>query len=408
MTDPRLLLDLYGEEAAADPVDLWGVQGLPQFPMQPQVEQPVQQVGSGNIVNRIQEMLGAKEPDSGGSIADILSGRFSDRGMGTSYGDYAQGIVQSALGKPLLGPEVTSSRTSDMLKKLAEIQALDTASARADLYRKGGTGTNGATMQIIQGLMAANPGMTFDQALYQYQTGNRQGTNLTPGGIAIIPGTLAANEAISNSKKIGQERADITVDKEKRLPGATASLTSSVGGSKNVFDSIQRAKQQSGAFTTGFIGSMVNNIPGTPAYDLARTIDTVKANIGFDKLGQMRAMSPTGGALGQVSDFENRLLQSTIANLEQSQTREQFEDNLDRVNQQYIQSMSRLRQAYINDFGETDGFDALFSQVPELRVPAKGVGNIGGEQSLQPGDVQDGYEYIGGDPANSQSWKKVQ
>ena len=41
--------------------------------------------------------------------------------------------------------------------------------------------------------------------------------------------------------------------------------------------------------------------------------------------------SPTGAALGPVSDFENRLLQATIGNLEQSQNKEQLLYNLERV-----------------------------------------------------------------------------
>ena len=45
----------------------------------------------------------------------------------------------------------------------------------------------------------------------------------------------------------------------------------------------------------------------------------------------MRAASPTGGALGQVSERELGFLQSVIGSLEQSQGREQFLENLGRV-----------------------------------------------------------------------------
>ena len=83
--------------------------------------------------------------------------------------------------------------------------------------------------------------------------------------------------------------------------------------------------------TTGIGGALLQNIPDTQARDLRGLIDTVKSNVGFDKLQFMRENSPTGGALGQVSDFENRLLQSTIGNLEQSQSMAQLRDNLNRV-----------------------------------------------------------------------------
>lgn len=85
-----------------------------------------------------------------------------------------------------------------------------------------------------------------------------------------------------------------------------------------------------------WIGSLASALPGTPAHDLSNLVNTIKANIGFDRLQQMRAASPTGGALGQVSEQENKLLQSTIGALEQSQGKDQFLYNLRRVNDLYL------------------------------------------------------------------------
>lgn len=86
---------------------------------------------------------------------------------------------------------------------------------------------------------------------------------------------------------------------------------------------------------TGF-GALASAVPGTPAHNLSKLVDTIKANVGFDRLQQMRNASPTGGALGQVSEFENRLLQATIGNLEQSQSEEQYVYNLKRVKDTYL------------------------------------------------------------------------
>lgn len=87
---------------------------------------------------------------------------------------------------------------------------------------------------------------------------------------------------------------------------------------------------------TGFVGGVAKAVPGTTAYQVAKLIDTVKANAGFDRLQEMRAASPTGGALGQVSDFENKLLQATIGNLEQAQKKEDLLYNLRRVKDIYL------------------------------------------------------------------------
>lgn len=110
---------------------------------------------------------------------------------------------------------------------------------------------------------------------------------------------------------------------------------------QNVLGMIQQARNlvgQGNAYgvlpNTG-MGSLLNWIPGTTGKDLETTLDTIKANIGFDKLQQMRANSPTGAALGSVSDFENKMLQSVIASLATSQSKEQFLTNLQRVEDTY-------------------------------------------------------------------------
>lgn len=96
---------------------------------------------------------------------------------------------------------------------------------------------------------------------------------------------------------------------------------------------------------TGFIGSALSYIPGTPAHDVAAQIDTIEAAIGFDRLQAMRDASPTGGALGQVSEMELRLLKSSLGALRQSQSREMFLQNLQRVKTHYENVLNVLERA---------------------------------------------------------------
>ncbi len=85
------------------------------------------------------------------------------------------------------------------------------------------------------------------------------------------------------------------------------------------------------AFTTGLPGAIMQAVPGTDAYDLKQMLVGIKANVGFNKLQQMREASKTGGALGAVSERENQLLQSVYGSLEQSQNQEQFRYNMNRL-----------------------------------------------------------------------------
>ena len=118
-------------------------------------------------------------------------------------------------------------------------------------------------------------------------------------------------------------------DERNRLKTISADL---------VNDEVNRALgvlNEKGGSVSGIVGSMTKDIPMMPAHDFSQMLDTIKANIGFDKLQSMREASPTGGALGQVSEFENRLLQAVFGSLAQSQSPEQLRYNLMRLQNTY-------------------------------------------------------------------------
>jgi hypothetical protein len=88
--------------------------------------------------------------------------------------------------------------------------------------------------------------------------------------------------------------------------------------------------------TTGIGGTILKNVPGSGAANVSALIDSVRANVGFEQLQAMRQASPTGGALGAVSERENALLQSVLGSLEQSQSYEQLVFNLKRLKNVYL------------------------------------------------------------------------
>lgn len=91
------------------------------------------------------------------------------------------------------------------------------------------------------------------------------------------------------------------------------------------------AVMESGTLPDTGAGALLSSIPGTDAKRLSGLLDTVKANVSFDTLNQMRQASPTGGALGSVTENELKLLQSAIGSLDQSQDAATLKDNLNRV-----------------------------------------------------------------------------
>ena len=142
-----------------------------------------------------------------------------------------------------------------------------------------------------------------------------------PSRYEVIPGSPTARKIAAGQAKAAGRQGD---------RAAQASLVDTHIGRIR-----QKVEKGSGPFgmipVTGLAGSALEDVPGSAAHDVSKLVDSLKANVGFDALNRMRANSPTGGALGQVSERELGFLQSTIASLEQSQSEGQFLENLSLV-----------------------------------------------------------------------------
>lgn len=141
-----------------------------------------------------------------------------------------------------------------------------------------------------------------------------------PSRMVAIPGGPADTEAKQKAEK---EK----LGREQTKASATVVL--------DALDDIDRLMKTAKLPTTGALGSRLASVGGTAASDIASTLKTVRANISFDKLSEMRAASATGAALGAVSDTEMALLANSAAALEQSQSEAQFKTNLKRLRDRF-------------------------------------------------------------------------
>lgn len=111
-----------------------------------------------------------------------------------------------------------------------------------------------------------------------------------------------------------------------------------------------RAKEQTKWWTAGLFGKVTSALnPG--AINLKASLDMLKANIGFDRLQQMREESPTGGALGQVAVQELAMLQSVWGSLEQAQSPDELREAIDQVLAQAERSWARVTEVYERMYG---------------------------------------------------------
>lgn len=124
--------------------------------------------------------------------------------------------------------------------------------------------------------------------------------------------------------------------------------TAQAAKAQNVLDIVNAASEMVDYGTAGFLGSKIANIAGTEATDLSEMLTTIKANIGFDTLQQMREASPTGGALGQVAVQELNALQSAVASLSQRQSPEQLKKNLERIRTHYTNWLTTVNKSGVD------------------------------------------------------------
>ena len=108
---------------------------------------------------------------------------------------------------------------------------------------------------------------------------------------------------------------------------AAAAAPARLESAKNLTRLIDEAAANTNYFTSGF-ASATTFIPGSPAANLASTLESIKSNLAFDRLQQMRDESRTGGALGQIVLRELDMLASVWASTQQSQSPPQLRENL--------------------------------------------------------------------------------
>jgi len=140
---------------------------------------------------------------------------------------------------------------------------------------------------------------------------------------SALEGMKSALELEKLQLELEEKRGKKNGEGEKRKREKTLSVVSSIDDALEIVDDY-------GRLAAG-VGSLTRFLPETPARRLDLALDSVKANIGFEALQQMRDASKTGGALGQVTERELQFLQRTIAPIEGDLPPEELRRNLMKV-----------------------------------------------------------------------------
>lgn len=193
------------------------------------------------------------------------------------------------------------------------------------------------------------------------------------GAAPLTPTVQAAPRPTTDNIWLGQSAGEKATQQDisqvksewfKKLPSLEAAIrameTKVVQGEKT----LEEAENRLSAFNTGVVGQALRGVGGTPAFDLNELLKPVRTNIFTAELDQMRANSPTGGAVGNVTDVEGNKFESALGSLDIAQSKGQLLDQ--------IENVRNARREVLNNMKKT---------VEEYR---RYLGGFGGQTAAQP------------------------
>jgi hypothetical protein len=138
--------------------------------------------------------------------------------------------------------------------------------------------------------------------------------------------------------------------REAKYPAATAALKGVLAANTTLAADLAELRDHPGL--EGITGVVYGLTPSlTVASREAQVLyDKIIARGGFQELTKMRTLSPTGAALGPVSDAEGRFLREAFGALGRTQAGSSMQKNIDKAITELQGSSTRVQEAYDDDY----------------------------------------------------------
>jgi hypothetical protein len=148
-----------------------------------------------------------------------------------------------------------------------------------------------------------------------------------PAGYELVEGVNEAGETVLRMEPIAGGPAAIeqaqAAEQEERKASTKGTMTSTI------LNAAKEARNLADAYSTGVGAAFLQNVPMTDARKVAGNVKVLQAQATIETLNAMRQESPTGGALGNVTERENAMLAAKAGLLDPLASAEDFKRQLD-------------------------------------------------------------------------------
>lgn len=164
---------------------------------------------------------------------------------------------------------------------------------------------------------------------------------------ALTGPQVRKEEALATKAELDAKKLQMALDKANRALDGRPAPENLEPAQKDMlykFGEAAKALQLSRemGFATGLGSELTSKLGGTPAATIKNILAMLGGKEAFDALMKMRAESPTGAAVGNVTENELKLLMNQAAVIDPSSDDETFQRGIKRLMSKYIETMTKL------------------------------------------------------------------
>jgi hypothetical protein len=181
---------------------------------------------------------------------------------------------------------------------------------------------------------------------------------ISRGQLSVAQRNAAVNEAAEARLSSNSEAPLAPKERQKReaaFPKASAAFRGATTELDTQIKNLKVLRDHPGL--SGITGLVYGRTPAITANarEANALLKTILARGGFQALADMRANSPTGGALGNVSDTEGRYLRDSYGSFDTTQDTPAFQRAIDNAIAQAESSKLNIQQAYDDTYSYRQG-----------------------------------------------------